>query len=90
MIKKLLIILIALLFPSLALAVTGTSARFDWSYGTPKVIDDVSATCTDTSTVRYEWVLGQPAQVFDATATCTAAVVASGGADEGLIWFESD
>ena len=87
---KYLLLILILLLPAPLLAITGNQTRFDWSLGQPTITDDATSACTDTAKARFDWVLGQPAIVHDATANCTAAVVAGGGADEEIIWFETE
>jgi hypothetical protein len=68
--------LIALfLSPFSALAITGGSARFDFTQGAPSIVDNQTSLCTGATTVRYYFTSGQPSQVFDSTATCTAVSV---------------
>mgnify|MGYP001570952810 FL=1 len=86
---KYLLFILILLLPAPLLAITGDDTRFDWSLGQPAITADNTTTCNDTAQARFDWVLGQPAIVHDATANCTAVVTAD-GADEGIIWFESD
>ena len=74
MMKKLLYIAIAFI-PFVAFAVTGGSAKFDFTYGEPTIVDDQTSTCNDTATIRYDFVSGEPQGVLDATANCTSALV---------------
>ena len=71
--KKLLLILGLLGLPFMAFAITGDSARFDFSNGQPTIVDDTTTTCNNTATIRYDFSNGQPTGVFDTTATCTTA-----------------
>lgn len=73
------LLIVAFLLPSTALAITGDSARFDWSRGAPAVVDDTTNACNDTATVRYEWYEGSPAPTFDSTANCTSVAPPAGG-----------
>lgn len=75
---RLLLILIAFLFPLFAYAVAGQDDRFDWSLGRPTITTDATDDCTDTARARFDWVLGQPAIVHDATANCTLATASAG------------
>lgn len=61
-------ILVILSIPLGAIALD--SARFDWSLGTPSVVDDSTTSCNNQATVRYDWTLGVPDSVYDSTATC--------------------
>lgn len=60
--------------PSSAGAVSGDSAKFDFSAGQPTTVDDTTSTCNNTATIRYDFTSGQPTGVLDTTATCTAVV----------------
>ena len=83
-----LLIFLAFLAPIQATALTGGSARFDFTNGQPSIVDNQTSLCTGQTTVRYDFVSGQPAQVFDATATCTAAGAAATSADAGVYFFD--
>ena len=70
-------VLLLLILPTEAVAITGDASRFDWTLGKPSVTADNTSTCNDTAQARFDWVLGQPAIVHDATANCTAAEAAA-------------
>lgn len=70
--KKILLLLGLLALPLAAFAITGDSARFDFSNGQPTTVDDTTVTCNNQATIRYDFSSGQPTGVFDTTATCTA------------------
>jgi hypothetical protein len=48
-----------------AAAITGGSARFDFTQGQPTIVDNQTSLCTGATTVRYDFTSGQPTQVFD-------------------------
>ena len=73
------------LTPFVAFAVTGEDTRFDWSLGTPTIVDDSTSTCNDTAVARFDWSLGQPTIVHDATANCTAAAAGVASSDALII-----
>ena len=50
------------------------AVRFDWTNGTPSVVEDITTSSTDDDT-RYDWTNGKPAVVLDGT------FVAASGAD---------
>lgn len=85
-----LLLIAILIVPTQALAITGDSARFDFSAGQPTIVDDSSSTCNNQATIRYDFVSGQPAQVFDSSATCTAVGGATPATPSPIIWFDSD
>lgn len=86
--KYLLIILpLFFLLPSSAGAVTGGSARFDFTNGQPAVVDNQTSTCNNQTTVRYDFTLGTPSPVFDTTATCTAAAETQ-IVKQDVFWFD--
>lgn len=77
--KKLIIIILILFGLSLdTITEAADSARFDWSQGRPKVMDNPTSTCNNQATIRYSWSMGQPTPVFDATATCTSSTFVAG------------
>lgn len=80
--------LLVLAAPSLSVALTGPSSRFDWSLSRPAIAADNTSTCNDTATARFDWSLGQPTVVHDATATCTAVTPAATGAPQDVFWFD--
>ena len=81
--------LFILFAPLTAGAVTGGSARFDWTLGQPAITDNQTSLCTGTATVMYAWSLGQPAQVFDATATCTAAGAGTPASGPAILYLKN-
>ena len=74
-----------LLTPFATFAVTGENTRFDWSLGTPSIVDDSTSACNDTAVARFDWSLGQPTIVHDATANCTAAAAVGAASSDALI-----
>lgn len=86
--KYLLLVLpLVFLLPASAGAVTGGSARFDFTNGQPAVVDNQTSTCNNQTTVRYDFTWGTPSPVFDTTATCTAAAAAPAVQQE-TFWFD--
>jgi len=76
--KYLLLILpLIFLLPSSAGAVSGDSARFDYSNGAPTTVDNSTSLCNNQATIRYDFTGGKPTPVLDTTATCTSNADAS-------------
>lgn len=88
---RLLVILALLLTPlSFAGAITGGSARFDYSNGIPAVTDNQTSTCNNETTVRYDYAMGVPAPVYNPLATCTAAGGGFITPVNSIIWISED
>lgn len=81
-----LLLIVLLLIPFPAVALTGPAVRFDFSQGQPDIAANETSACNSQTTVRYDFSAGQPAQAFDATATCTAA--AGGGSNAARVLIQ--
>lgn len=77
---KYLLLLLVLLLPLSALAVSGQQAKFDFSNGQPEITADATSDCTDTAKARFEFTQGLPDIALDATANCTLATAIASGA----------
>lgn len=69
-----LLIILAFLIPTVALAVAGQNVRTDFVGGEVAPVADATTNCTDTAKARFDFVGGEVKVVIDTTANCTLAV----------------